>query len=121
MLFIVPPAAFPAGRVGGVFGSPIVPGEMMRRLAVLAGVSAVFFALVALALASPTPTVTYNSPIKQTGKPKPGKPAPVQYDGILDVKNPDGTQPATVPRRRCTSPSNWSITGSTSRHAASPT
>jgi hypothetical protein len=68
---------------------------MMRRLAVLAGVSAVFFALVALALASPTPTVTYNSPIKQTGKPKAGKPAPVQYDGILDVKNPDGTQPAT--------------------------
>jgi hypothetical protein len=70
---------------------------MMRRLAVLVGVSAVFFALVAIALASPTPVVTYTSPIKVSGKPKPGKPAPVTYTGVLDVKNSDGTQPATAP------------------------
>ena len=69
----------------------------MRRLAVLVGIGAVFFALVAIALASPTPVVTYTSPIKQSGKPKPGKPVPVTYNGVLDVKNPDGTQPATAP------------------------
>jgi hypothetical protein len=70
---------------------------MMRRLAVIVGIGAVFFALVAIALASPTPVVTYTSPIKQSGKPKPHKPVPVAYDGVLDVKNPDGTQPATAP------------------------
>ena len=69
----------------------------MRRLAVVVGVGAVFFALVAIALASPTPNVSYTSPIKVTGKPKPGKPAPVTYNGKLDVTNSDGTQPATAP------------------------
>ena len=69
----------------------------MRRLAVLVGIGAVFFALVAIALASPMPDVKYDSPIKVSGKPKKGKPAPVTYRGILDVSNPDSTQPATAP------------------------
>jgi len=67
----------------------------MRRLAVLVGAGAAFLALVALAFASPTPVVSYTSPIKQKGKPKAGKPVPVTYTGILDVKEPDGTQPPT--------------------------
>ena len=69
----------------------------MRKLAILMGAGAVFFALVAYAVASVTPTVTYTSPIKEKGKPKPGKPANIQYTGILDVKNSDGTQPDTAP------------------------
>jgi hypothetical protein len=69
----------------------------MRKLAIVLGAGAVFFALVALAVASVTPTVTYTSPIKQKGKAKPGKPANVSYEGILDVKNSDGTQPDTAP------------------------
>jgi hypothetical protein len=69
----------------------------MRRLAVLVGAGAVFFALVALAFASADPIVTYTSPIKQKGKPKAGKPVPVQYTGILDVREADGTQPPTGP------------------------
>jgi hypothetical protein len=67
----------------------------MRRLAVLGGASAVFFALVALALASATPQVTYQSPIKQNAKAKKGKLVPISYNGILDVKEPDGSQPPT--------------------------
>jgi hypothetical protein len=70
----------------------------MRRLAIIAGASAVFFALVALALAAaPTPNVSYTSPITEKAKPKPGKPAPVKYEGILKVSNSDGTQPLTAP------------------------
>ena len=67
----------------------------MRRLAVLGGASAVFFALVAMALASATPQVTYTSPIKQNAKAKKGKPVPILYDGILDIKEADGSQPPT--------------------------
>lgn len=68
----------------------------MRRLAVLVGAGAVFFALVALAFAtSGTPQVSYTSPIKEKGKPKKGKAVPVAYRGILDVKEADGTQPPT--------------------------
>jgi hypothetical protein len=70
---------------------------MMRKLAVLVGAGAVFFALVAYAIASVTPTVSYTSPIKEKTRPKPGTPANIQYTGILDVKNSDGTQPATAP------------------------
>ena len=69
----------------------------MRKLAVLLGAGAVFFALVAFAVASVTPTVSYTSPIHQKGKPKRHKPANISYTGILDVKNSDGTQPATAP------------------------
>jgi len=69
----------------------------MRKLAILVGAGAAFFALAALAFASVTPTVSYTSPIKQKGKPKKGKPANLTYTGILDVKNSDGTQPATAP------------------------
>ena len=69
----------------------------MRRLAILLGAGAAFFALVALAVASVTPTVTYTSPIKEKGKPKKHKPANITYTGILDVKNSDGTQPDTAP------------------------
>jgi hypothetical protein len=67
----------------------------MRRLAVLVGAGAVFFALVALAFASGTPQVSYTSPIKEKGKPKKGKAVPVAYTGILDIKEADGTQPPT--------------------------
>lgn len=70
----------------------------MRRLVVLVGAGAVFFALVALAFASPKPVVTYTSPIKEKGKPKHGKAVPVTYTGILDIKEPDGTQPPTAPK-----------------------
>jgi hypothetical protein len=58
----------------------------------------VFFALVALAFASQTPQVTYTSPIKQKGKPKKGKAVPVTYNGILTIREPDGTQPPTAPK-----------------------
>jgi hypothetical protein len=67
----------------------------MRRLAVLVSAGAVFLALVALAFASPQPQVSYTSPIKQKAKPRAGKPVPVTYTGILDIKEPDGTQPPT--------------------------
>ncbi len=69
----------------------------MRKLAILLGAGAAFFALAALAFASVTPTVSYTSPISQKGKPKKGKPANLTYTGILDVKNSDGTQPDTAP------------------------
>jgi hypothetical protein len=69
----------------------------MRKPAVLLGAGAAFFALVAIAVASVTPTVTYNSPISQKTRPKPGKPANITYTGILDVHNSDGTQPDTAP------------------------
>lgn len=67
----------------------------MRKLAVLLVAAAGFFALVAFAFASGTPTVTYKSPIKESSKPKPHKPANISYTGILDVKESDGTQPPT--------------------------
>jgi hypothetical protein len=69
----------------------------MRKVGILLGAGAVFFALVGLAIASVTPTVSYTSPIKQKAKPKTGKPANIQYTGILDVKNSDGTQPDSAP------------------------
>jgi hypothetical protein len=69
----------------------------MRKLAILLGAGAVFFALAALAFASVTPTVSYTSPLKQKGKAKKGKPANLTYTGILDIKNSDGTQPASAP------------------------
>ena len=69
----------------------------MRKLAILLGACAAFFALAALAFASATTTVSYTSPIKEKGKPKKGKPANLTYTGILDVKNTDGTQPPTAP------------------------
>lgn len=69
----------------------------MRRLAIMLGAGAVFFALVAFAVASVTPTVSYQSPIKQKGKPKKGKPVNITYTGNLDVANSDGTQPDTAP------------------------
>jgi hypothetical protein len=69
----------------------------MRRVAVLIGAGAVFFALVAIAVASVTPTLSYTSPVKQKGKATKKKPANISYTGILDVKNSDGTQPATAP------------------------
>jgi hypothetical protein len=70
---------------------------MMRKLAILLGAGAAFFALAALAFASVQPTVSYTSPLKQKSKPKKGKPANLTYTGILDIKNSDGTQPATAP------------------------
>ena len=72
----------------------------MRRLAVLGGAIAAFFALVAIALASATPQVTYTSPISQKTKPTPRKAVPISYRGILDVKEPDGTQPPTGPKTK---------------------
>ena len=69
----------------------------MRKYAILLGAGAVFFALVAYAVASVTPTVSYTSPIKQKGKATKAKAANLAYTGILDVKNSDGTQPATAP------------------------
>ena len=69
----------------------------MRKFAILFGAGAAFFAIVAIAAASVTPSVSYTSPIKQKGKASKKKPANISYNGILDIKNSDGTQPATAP------------------------
>ena len=69
----------------------------MRKFAILLGAGAAFFAVVAVAMASVTPTVSYTSPIKQKGKASKKKPANISYTGILDVKNSDSTQPDTAP------------------------
>src|SRR5512133_927294 len=83
---------------GGPMSFPdLIPGELMRKFAILLGAGAAFFAVVAVAMASVTPTVSYTSPIKQKGKASKKKPANISYNGILDIKNSDGTQPATAP------------------------
>jgi hypothetical protein len=69
----------------------------MRKFAILLGAGAAFFAAVAVAVASVTPTVSYTSPIKQKGKASKKKPANISYNGILDIKNSDSTQPASAP------------------------
>jgi hypothetical protein len=71
---------------------------MMRRLVVLLAAGALVCALVATAAYALTNnTVNYQVKAKKKGKPSKAKPAPLQYEGILDVGTSDGKQPNVAP------------------------
>ena len=70
----------------------------MRRLLVVGGVLAACLAVAATVAFAANNSVTYDSKLTPAHpKPKSGKPANVGYEGILDVKTTDGTQPDSAP------------------------
>lgn len=69
----------------------------MRRLCVLFAAGAAFFALVATAVALTNNTVNYTVKAKHKGKASKKHPAPISYEGILDVGTTNGTQPNVAP------------------------
>jgi hypothetical protein len=70
---------------------------MMRRLAIPLAAGAAFLALVATAFALTNNTVNYSVKLSKKGKPSKAKPAPLTYEGILDVGTSDGKQPNVAP------------------------
>jgi hypothetical protein len=71
---------------------------MMRRLLVLLTAGALVCAVAATtAYALTNNTVKYQAKLKVKGKPSKKKPAPLGYEGILDVGTTDGTQPNIAP------------------------
>jgi hypothetical protein len=71
----------------------------MRRLVVLGGAVAACLAIAAAVAYAANNTVTYTSKLSPAHpKVKSGKPVNVGYEGILDVKTTDNTQPDTGPK-----------------------
>src|SRR5689334_16674448 len=74
------------------------PGDMMRKLFVLFAVGALVCAVAATtAFALTNNTVNYTVKAKKKGKASKAKPAPLSYEGILDVGTSDGKQPNVAP------------------------
>jgi hypothetical protein len=71
---------------------------MMRKLFVLFAVGALVCAVAATtAFALTNNTVNYTVKAKKKGKATAAKPAPLSYEGILDVGTSDGNQPNVAP------------------------
>jgi hypothetical protein len=71
---------------------------MMRRLLVVGGIVAGCLAIAATVAFAANNTVTYDSKLTPAHpKPKPGKPANIGYEGILNVSTADGKQPDSGP------------------------
>jgi len=71
---------------------------MMRKLFVVFAVGALACAVAATtAFALTNNTVNYTVKAKKKGKATAAKPAPLQYEGILDVGTSDGKQPNVAP------------------------
>jgi hypothetical protein len=70
----------------------------MRKLFVVFAVGALVCAVAAAAAFAQQPnTVNYTVKAKAKGKPSKKKPAPLSYEGILDVGTSNGTQPNVAP------------------------